>query len=85
MGQNGHIFSLCKHRCARNMIAMRMGINDPRNRFVRQFLKLGQYIFGGLGAFAGVDDGDAAVTFDHMNIGRGIPHRGVNSVAQTRD
>mgnify|MGYP000403112443 CR=1 FL=1 len=64
---------------------MRMGIYDPRNWFVRQFLKLGQYIFGGLGAFAGVDDCDAAVTFDHMNIGSGITHRCVNAVTQTRD
>ena len=64
---------------------MRMGIDDPRNGFVRQFLKLGQYIFGGLGAFAGVDDCDAAVTLNHMNVGRGIPHGGVNAVAQTRD
>ena len=54
---------------------MRMGVDDPRNGFVRQFLKLGQHIFGGLGAFAGVDDGDVAVTFNHMHIGRGIPQR----------
>ena len=60
------------------MIAVRMGIDDPRNGFVRQLLKLCQYIFGGLGAFAGVDDRDAAGTFDHMHIGCGKTHGGEN-------
>ena len=64
---------------------MRMGIDNPRNGLIRQILELCQYIFGGLGAFAGVDDCDAAVTFNHMNVGRGITHRGVNSITQTRD
>ena len=85
MGQNWNIPPLCKHRCTRDMIAMRMGIDDPRYRFVRQFLKLCKYIFGGLGAFAGVDDCNAAVTLNHMNVGRGIAHSGINAIAQTRD
>ena len=68
MGQNGHISILCKNCSTRDVIAVRMGVDDPRNGFVRQFLKLCQYIFGGLGALAGFDDCVAAVTINNMIV-----------------
>ena len=72
----------CKNTCPRNMIAVRVGIDDAAHRLVTAQAKIGQHVFCRFCAFACVDDRNTLRALNHILARRGIADRPPHTCGQ---